>query len=84
MSAIGIIRISVRPMTRILSLTIEFFTNLQLIAISTNETLLEAVKEIKTIAIVIIVRVVFAFCEKYYKKWWKALKIGGTKNGTRK
>lgn len=80
MSAIGIIRISVRPMTRILSLTIEFFTNLQLIAISSNETLKEAVTEIKTIVIVILVRVVFAFVEKYGKKWYKNIKLRRRKN----
>lgn len=55
-------------MVKVFGLVVEFFTNLQIIALVNHEAIKTVVEEVKTVIIVIAVRVIFLGIEKSWKK----------------
>lgn len=49
----------------------EFLTNIILLSTINNEAFMEAVSEIKNIVVIIVVRLVFYWCERVFNKWRK-------------
>jgi hypothetical protein len=52
---------------KILSGTFEFIANIQIIALTSNENWITVIKEFKTIALIIVIRVIFMACERFWK-----------------